>query len=172
MAILIVCLWITISFASWSQEFSEDGKYNGKTYSITKIEVFNLDGTSDFENPGMSDFSSGLWTVTMPNVDYTLATNTSGESSFDWLLSFTGTSSDSLHLAYLVYTSTGQVFGTYLDYNYSVGASKWKTTTIKNLDVDDPIYNRSASTVPLPPAVYLFSGGLLGLAFLRKKIRG
>jgi hypothetical protein len=168
MTILIICLWATVSFASWSVGFGENGVYGGTTYSITKVEVFMLDGTSGLEGPGMSNFTAGTWTVNMPNSNYVVATN-AGISNFNWLFSFTGASSDSLQLAYLAYTSTGQVFGCYLNYNY--GTSSWTFPTIDNFDPNDPIYNRSNSSVPLPPAVFLFSGGLFSLVALRKKIK-
>jgi hypothetical protein len=169
-AVLIVCFWATTSFASWSQWINENGIYGTTTYNITKIEVFRLDGTSGLENPGMSNFTAGSWTAQMPNTNYVVATNaTAGISNFNWLFSFTGTSSDSLHLAYLVYTDTNQVFGSYLDRNY--GSSNWNFPTIQNLVINDPVYNRTASSVPLPPAVFLFSGGLFGLVALRKKIK-
>jgi hypothetical protein len=174
-AILIVCLWATASFASWSQWIYENGVYGATTYSITKIEVFRLDGTSGLENPGMSNFTAGSWTVQMPNTNYVVATNAeAGISNFNWLFSFTGTSSDSLHLAYLAYTNTGEVFGSYLDRNY--GSSNWtfpmiSTTALTSTQFDNTVYNRNASSVPLPPAVFLFGGGLFGLAALRKKIK-
>ena len=75
MAILIICLWATASFASWSVVFNENGVYGGVTYNITKIEVFKLAGTSGLESPGMSNFTAGSWTVKMPNANYVVATN-------------------------------------------------------------------------------------------------
>jgi len=171
LAIIFVCLFSTASFASWTQSISEDGVYNGTTYLINKIEVFKLDGTSGFASPGMSNFSAGTWTVQMPNTSYVVATNvTTGINNFNWLFSFTGSSTDSLHLAYLAYTTTGQVFGSYLNYNYG-GSSTWNFPTITNLNVNDPTYNRTPSSVPIPPAVFLFSIGLLSLVGLRKKFK-
>jgi hypothetical protein len=176
MAILIVCLWATASLASWSQWITENGIYGATTYNITKFEVFKLAGTSGLENPGMSNFTAGSWTVDMPNSNYVVATNTKTDiSNVTWLFSFTGTSSDSLHLAYLAYTSTGQVFGSYLDFNYG-GTSNWSFPMISNSPLelsqfDNTVYNRNASSVPLPPAVFLFGGGLFGLVALRKKIK-
>ena len=177
MAVLCIFLWAGASFASWSQTFSEDGVYDGKTYNITKIEVFKLDGTSGLENPGMSNFTGSSWTVAMPNTNYVVATNTKGggTSNFNWLFSFTGVSSDSLHLAYLAYTSNGKVFGQYIDYNYG-STSNWSFPMISNtaltLDqINNPAYNRNSSAVPLPPAVFLFGTGLLSLVGLRKKLK-
>lgn len=176
MAVLFVSFLATASFASWSQSINENGIYGATTYNITKFEVFKLAGTSGLETPGMSNFTAGSWTVQMPNTNYVVATNaTAGISNVTWLFSFTGTSSDSLHLAYLVYTSTGQVFGSYLDRNY--GSSNWSFPMISNSpltlsQINNPVYNRNASSVPIPPAVFLFSGGLFGLAALRKKIKG
>jgi hypothetical protein len=172
MAILFTCLWADISFASWSQLFTEDGVYDTKTYKIIKIEVFKLDGTSGFENPGMSSFSKNPWTVDMPNDNYIIATNTKagGTNNFNWIFSFTGTSTDSLHLAYLAYTNSNKVFGQYIDFNYGSKPS-WSFPTIQNLNINNPAYNRSsASSVPIPPAVYMFGAGLLSLVGLRKKI--
>jgi hypothetical protein len=169
MAVLIICLWATASFASWSTGFGENGVYGGTTYSITKVEVFMLDGTSGLEGPGMSNFTAGTWTVNMPNANYVVATN-AGISNFNWLFSFLGTTTDSLHLAYLVYTSTGEVFGSYIDYNYG-GTPNWSIPEILNVNPNDPIYNRTNSSVPIPPAVFLFSGGLFSLVALRKKIK-
>ena len=168
MVILIVCLWVTASFGSWSVGFGENGLYNGMTYSITKVEVFKLDGTSGLENPGMSNFTAGSWTVQMPNTNYVVATN-AGISNFSWLFSFTGTSSDSLHLAYMVYTSTNDVFGSYINFNY--GSSGWSIPEIPDFNPNNPDYDRTASSVPVPPAIFLFSGGLFSLVALRKKIR-
>ena len=105
----------------------------------------------------------------MPNANYVVATNTTaGISNFNWLFSFTGTSTDSIHLAYLAYTSTGQVFGSYLNFNYG-GTSNWSFPEIQNLN---PLaYNRTgASSVPIPPAALLFGTGLVGLVGLRKKL--
>ncbi len=166
MAILIVLLWAAISFGSWSTGFGENGIYGGVTYNIENIEVFDLGGTSDFEAPGMYNFTAGSWTVQMPNTKYVLATNATPISTFNWFFSFTGTSADTLHLAYLAYASTGEIFGTYIDYS----GSTWTVPTIPSFDPNDPVYDRTASSVPLPPAVFLFSGGLLSLVALRKKI--
>jgi hypothetical protein len=177
MAVLCIFLWAGASFASWSQTFSEDGLYDTKTYKITKIEVFKLDGTSGLENPGMSNFTGSTWTVAMPNTNYVVATNTKGggTNNFSWLFSFTGASSDSLHLAYLAYTNSGKVFGQYIDYNYG-STPNWSFPMISNKaltisQIDNPAYNRSSSAVPLPPAVFLFGTGLLSLVGLRKKLK-
>ena len=169
MAVLLTCLWVGASFASWSQQINENGLYNNNTYNITRIEVFRLDGSSSLENPGMSNFTAGSWTVLMPNANYVVATNTTaGISNFNWLFSFTGTSTDSIHLAYLAHTSSGQVFGSYLNFNYG-GTSNWSFPEIQNLN---PLaYNRTgASSVPIPPAALLFGTGLIGLVGLRKKL--
>jgi len=168
-AVLFTCLWATASFASWSQGFNENGIYNGTTYNITKIEVFKLDGTSGLESPGMSNFTAGTWTVQMPNTNYAVATNaTPGISNFNWLFTFTGTSSSSISLAYLAYTSTGQVFGTNLNFS---GTSGWSYPEIPNVDVNNPVYNRAPSSVPIPPAALLFGTSLLSLVGLRKKLK-
>jgi hypothetical protein len=170
MAVLFTCLWAGTSFASWSQWINENGIYNGTTYQITKIEVFKLDGTSGLENPGMSNFTAGTWTVQMPNANYVVATNP-GVSNFDWLFSFTGNSSSSVHLAYLAYTSTNQVFGSYLNFNYA-GTSNWSFPEIQNFNpATYNSYRRDASSVPIPPAVLLFGTGLISLAGLRKKLK-
>jgi hypothetical protein len=174
MAVLFVCFSATASFASWSQSFNENGIYGLTTYNITKIEVFKLTGTSDLENPGMGSFTAGSWTVQMPNTNYVVATNATADiSNFNWLFSFTGTSADSVHLAYLVYTSDGKVFGTSLDY---YGASTWSypmisDTPLTESQIKNPAYNRSSSAVPLPPAVFLFGTGLLSLVGLRKQLK-
>lgn len=162
-AVSLICLWSTSSFASWSQLFSENGVYDGKDYDIIGIEVFKMDGTSDFEGPGMSNFSPGIWTVERPNSDYVAATNNSGISDFEWLISFTGTPSDSIKIAYLAYTSKGKVFGSYLDYS----SGSWSYETIskpKKLTFD-----RTASAVPIPSTVFLFGAGLLGFVGIRRK---
>ena len=146
----------------------ENGLYNN-TYNITRIEVFRLDGSSSLENPGMSNFTAGSWTVLMPNANCVVATNTTaGISNFNWLFSFTGTSTDSVHLAYLAYTSTGQVFGTNLNFS---GTSGWSYPEIPNVDVNNPVYNRAPSSVPIPPAALLFGTSLLSLVGLRKKLK-
>lgn len=171
MALTAICLWASVSFADFSKTLHENGEYNGAVYNITKVEIFNLDGSNrDFSNPGIGNFSAGSWTVQMPNADWILATNTmTGTSAFYFTLFFTKNDSGSkLDLAYLAYTSTGEVFGTYLKRN----SNSWSFPVITNLNINDPAFNRTGAPVPLPPAVYLFSGGLLGLAFLRKKIRG
>ncbi|MBA3037597.1 MAG: hypothetical protein FP814_14030 [Desulfobacterium sp.] len=164
---LLTCLCATASFASWSQGFSENGIYDSQTYRITGIEVFKLGGTSSLESPGMSNFSAGTtWTVDMPNSNYVLATNSTPISNFSWLFSFTGTSSDSLHLAYLAYASTGEVFGSYLDFN----SGSWSIPTISDLNTNDEAFNRSTpSAVPIPPSVFMLGTGLLCLVGLRRK---
>jgi len=168
--ILIICFWATAVFASWSVWFGENGVYGSTTYNITKIEVFKLDGTSGLESPAMGNFTAGSWTVNMPNTNYAVATNaTPGISTFNWLFSFLGASTDSLHLAYIAYTSTGQAFGSYMNFNYG-GITGWSVPEIPDFNPNDPDYDRTASSVPLPPAVFLFSGGLLSLVALRKKI--
>jgi len=169
-AALFTCLFANASFADWTQSINENGVYDGTTYTINKIEVFKLDGTSSLASPGMSNFTAGTWTAQMPNTNYVVATNvTPGISNFNWLFSFTGDSSGSISLAYLAYASTGQVFGTNLNFNYG-GTSGWSFPTIQNLNVNDPAYNRTGSPVPIPPAVYLLSAGLLSLVGLRKKL--
>ncbi|MFH2047169.1 MAG: hypothetical protein ABIK92_18730 [Pseudomonadota bacterium] len=165
-AVLLICLWSTSSFASWSQGFSENGIYDGSTHNITGVEVFKIGGTSDLENPGMSNFSVGAWTVDMPNTNYVKAINaTAGISNFSWLFSFTGTSSDSLHLAYLAYTDTGKVFGSYLDFN----SGSWSYPAIIDFDVADYDSLRTGSAVPIPPTVFLLGAGLLSLVGIRRK---
>lgn len=175
MTVLFTCLWAGVSFASWSQGFSENGLYDGTTYSITKIEVFKLSGNRDFESPGMGNFSAGSWTVQMPNANYVLSTNTStNTSNFSWLLYFTkGQGGSKLDLAYLAYTSDGQVFGTYLNRSNN---NAWTYPVISNTaltvsQINDPRFDRTGAAVPIPPAVFLFSGGLLSLVALRKKIK-
>jgi hypothetical protein len=174
MAVLFTCLWTGASFASWSQQFSENGIYNGTTYSITKIEVFDLGGNRDFESPGMGNFSAGSWTVQMPNADYVLATNASANTSnFSWLFYFDkGQNNSRLELAYLAYTSSGQVYGTYLNRNNNTWAYPMISNTPLTLSqIHDPRFDRTGAAVPIPPAVFLFSGGLLSFVVLRKKIR-
>jgi hypothetical protein len=174
MAVLFTFLWAGVSFASWSQGFSENGLYDGTVYSITKIEVFDLGGNRDFESPGMGNFSAGSWTVQMPNTNYVLATNAStNTSNFNWLFYFDKNQNGSrLDLAYLAYTSSGQVFGTYLNRN----SNTWTYPVISNTpltlsQINDPRFDRTGAAVPIPPAVFLFSGGLLSLVALRKKIK-
>ena len=176
MAILFVCFSAAASYASWSQGLSENGVYGTTTYSITKIEVFKLSGNRSLESPGAGAFSAGSWTVQMPNTDYVLATNAAtNTSNFNWLLYFTGNRTGSkLDLAYLAYTSSGQVFGTYL--NRSNTNNTWTYPMISNTpltisQINDARFNRTGAAVPIPPAVFLFSGGLLGLIALRKKIK-
>ncbi|MBU1052217.1 MAG: PEP-CTERM sorting domain-containing protein [Proteobacteria bacterium] len=155
-SVLLICLWSTSLFASWSQEFNENGVYGGKSYKITGIEVFKINGTSDFEGTGMSNFSPGTWTVERPNSDYVVATNIKGIRDFTWLFSFTGTTEDTLELAYLAYTSTGKVFGSYLNFD----SGDWSYPTLSNLD--ELTFNRTTSAVPIPSTVFLFGAGLLG----------
>ena len=167
MAALFTCLFATASFADWSQWFNENGIYPGGTYNITKLEVFKLDGNSNLASPGMSNFTAGSWTTQMPNSNYVIATNVpAGTSNFNWLFTFTGTSSDSISLAYLAYTSTNKVFGQNLYFNYG-GTSGWSYPVISNLNVS--AYNRTSS-VPIPAAVYLLGAGLLGIVGLRRKL--
>jgi hypothetical protein len=175
-AVLFVFFSATASFASWSQAFSENGVYGTTTYNITKIEVFKLSGKTDFESPGAGAFSAGSWTVQMPNTDYVLATNAAtNTSNFNWLMYFTGNSRGSkLELAYLAYTSSGEVFGTYL--NRSNTSNTWSypmisSTALTLAQINDSRFNRTGAAVPIPPAVFLFSGGLFGLMALRKRIK-
>jgi len=173
-AILFVCFSATASFASWSQGFSENGLYNGTTYSITKIEVFKLSGNRDLADPGAGNFSPGSWTVQKPNTDYVLATNTAtNTSNFNWLFYFTGNQNGSkLELAYLAYTTTGSVFGSYLNLNKNTWTNPMiSNTALTASQINDPRFNRTGAAVPIPPAVFLFGTGLLGLAGLRKKIK-
>jgi hypothetical protein len=173
MAVIFVCFSAAASLASWSQGFSENGLRDGITYSITKIEVFKLSGNRNFESPGAGSFSTGSWTVQMPNSNYVLATNAAtNTTNFNWLLYFTGNRNGSkLDLAYLAYTSSGQVFGTYLNR----ANNAWTYPVISNTaltlsQINDPRFNRTGTAVPIPPAVFLFSGGLFGLMALRKRI--
>jgi hypothetical protein len=175
-AILFVSFSAAASFASWSQGFSEAGLYDGTAYNITKIEVFKLSGNRNFESPGAAGFSAGSWTVQKPNTDYILATNAAtNTTSFNWILYFTGnTNGSKLELAYLAYTSSGQVFGTYL--NRSNKNNTWTYPMISNTpltlsQINDSRFDRTGAAVPIPPAVFLFSGGLFGLMALRKKIK-
>jgi hypothetical protein len=170
-ATLIVCFCTAASFASFSMQVSESGIYGGTTYDIKKIEVFDLGSKREFENPYAGNFSAGSWTAQMPNTNYVLATNASADTSnFNWTLYFTGNKSGAkLDLAYLVWTSTGEVYGTYLTKKGNATALTY--TTIAGLNINDPRFDRTGATVPIPPAVFLFGGGLLGLAVLRKKIR-
>ena len=150
-AILVVCFWATASFADFSRSFSENGVYNGTQYSIVKIEVFNLSTSNrEFASPGAGDFSAGSWTVQMPNADWVLATNATpgGTSSFSWTDYFTGNSNRAvLNLAYLAYTSTGEVYGTYINLN----GGNWTYPVISNTpltpaQINDPRFNRTIYT--------------------------
>jgi hypothetical protein len=172
MAILFTCLCATASFANFSMGFSENGIYNGTTYNITKIEVFDLGGNRDFASPGASNFSNGTWTVQMPSANYVVATTSpTGAKNFDWTLYLTGNQNGAtLNLAYLAYTSTSQVYGTYM--NLSNGS--WAFPTISPFSANDPRFvalRGGPAAVPVPPAVFLFGTGLIGLAALRKKIQ-
>jgi hypothetical protein len=176
MAVLCIFLWAGASFASWSQTFSEDGVYGATNYNITKIEVFKLSGNRDFESPGAGNFTAGSWTVQMPNTDYILATNAAtNTSNFNWLLYFTkGQNGSKLDLAYLAYTSSGEVFGTYL--NRSNTNNTWTYPMISNTpltlsQINDSRFDRTGAAVPIPPAVFLFGTGLLSLVGLRKKLK-
>jgi hypothetical protein len=169
-AILVVCLWATASFAAFSRGFSEDGTYNGTQYNIVKIEIFNLSASNrDFASPGAGGFSAGTWTVQMYNIDWVLATNATpgGTSSFSWTDYFAGAQNGAvLELAYLAYTSTGEVYGTYI--NFKNG--KWTYSTISPLDINDPRFNRTGAPTPVPPTVFLLGAGLIGMAVLRKRV--
>jgi hypothetical protein len=170
MAILVVCLWATASFAAFSRGFSEDGIYNGTQYGIVKIEIFNLStSTRNFASPGAGNFSTGSWTVQMPNPSWVLATNATpgGTNSFDWTLFFAGNSNKAVvNLAYLAYTSTGEVYGTYINFN----KGSWSYTIIANPDINDPRFNRTGAPVPVPPTVFLLGAGLIGMAVMRKRV--
>lgn len=171
-AILVVCLWATASFADFSRNFSENGVYDGTQYSIVKIEIFNLSTSNrDFVPPGAGNFSAGIWSVQMPNDNWVLATDATpgGTQSFSWTDYFDKNSFGAkVNLAYLAYTSTGEVYGTYIDLN----RGNWAYTTITNLDINDPRFDRSGVVTPVPPTVFLLGAGLIGVAVLRKRVHG
>lgn len=176
-AILIVCLWATASFANFSREFSEDGIYNSTQYNIVKIEIFNLSASNrDFASPGAGNFSAGSWAVQMPNADWVLATNATpgGTQSFNWTGYFMGNPSwpngAKLYLAYLAYTITGDVYGSYIN----LKGGTWTYPVISNTpltlaQINDPRFNRTGTITPVPPTVFLLGAGLIGMAVLRKR---
>jgi hypothetical protein len=70
-------------------------------------------------------------------------------------------------------TSSGQVFGTYLNRSNN---NTWTYPMISNTaltvsQINDSRFNPTNAAVTIPPAVFLFSGGLFGLMALRKKIK-
>ena len=166
--LLSVLMPATASFANFSCTFSEDGIYNGTQYNIVKIEIFNLSASNrDFANPGAGNFSAGSWTVQMPNIDWMLATNATpgGTQSFSWTDYLTGLQNGAvLELAYLAYTSTGEVYGTYINFNNGT----WTYSTFSPVDINDPRFNRTIT--PVPPTVFLLGAGLIGMAVLRKRV--
>ena len=174
MAFLFFSLCATTSFATFSMQFSEDGVYNGTSYNITRIEIFDLGGNRDFTSPGLNNFSAGTWTVNMPSINYVTAVNTTpgGTGSFEWTLWLTGAQRNAkLDLAYLVYTSTGDVYGTYINLNKGT----WTFPTISPFDPNDPRFvtlRGGLAPVPVPPTVFLLGAGLIGVAVLRKRVHG
>ena len=71
-----------------------------------------------------------------------------------------------VNLAYLAYTSTGEVYGTYINFNNGT----WSYTIIANPDINDPRFNRTGAPTPVPPTVFLLGAGLIGMAVLRKRV--
>ncbi|HVN95773.1 MAG TPA: hypothetical protein VMT62_05055 [Syntrophorhabdaceae bacterium] len=168
--VIALCTWLVsaTSYASWSQSFSENQVWGTKTARIVKIELFDLYDAGSMQSPGMSQFSKGSWTDKMPNSNYSIATDSTAVSNFNWLVTFTGGTSTSISLAALSYTNKGTVYGTYMNYTSSTG---WTFTTIQNLNINDPRFNRTPASVPIPPAALLFGPGLLGLVRLRKRFK-
>lgn len=170
--ILFVFFCANTSFADFSHVFSEDGIYNDTQYNIIKVEFFDLGGNKNYAIPGASDFSAGIWTVQMPSANYVVATDSTpgGTSSFDWTLWFTGSEKNAkLDLAYLAFTDTGEIYGTYIKLNKGT----WTYPVISPFDPNDPRFvalrGGTVPVVPIPPSASLLGGGLIGLAALRRK---
>ena len=175
MAVLFVCFSATASFASWSQGFSENGIYGSTTYSITKIEVFKLSGNRElWKVPVWAIFQQvhGQYRCPIPIMWWLPMQQQIPAISTGFCPSRETVVGSKLELAYLAYTSTGEVFGTYL--NGSNTNNTWSYPMISNTpltlsQINDPRFNRTGSSVPIPPAVFLFSGGLFGLVGITKK---
>ena len=169
-AILVTGFWASTSFAAWSQEFYENGIFEGKDYNIVKIEIFDLGGTTDLNGNGLSNFSAGKWTVNKVTDNYVVAVNgNTNTSDFNWVLSLTGQRPKmDANLAYIVYTADGKAFGQFLNFKNN----KWDTPMIANFNVNDPMFNRGGTApVPIPPAALLLGTGLVSLVSLRKKLK-
>ena len=157
--------------ADWGFNMGADGfNPKGRDNPFNKIEIFIPDLPENagitFSGGGVSDFSNPQWNANKINPGYIVATGPTITGSLFWDVLFTGTQPLNFSFDYLVYDSrnnrvayavrmtivNGVITSTYLD--------------PKNL----PNYDRTPAGVPIPPTVFLFGAGLIGMAVLRKRV--
>lgn len=130
--------------------------------TVDKLEAFIVSGNTDFEIPGMTNFSAAGWSATRINPDYSLATGPSA-SNFTFDETFTASVSEPIVVDFLFWLAGS--------FNIGIRQSWDGTSWIFVKDITNPSgYDRaSRASVPEPSTLLLLGSGLVGLGYFSKK---
>jgi hypothetical protein len=176
---LTVLFMPSFASADWSIRLGDDGWNPAYTthYNFDRIDFFipSVNSGITWAGSGASNFSLPNWTVSMISPTHVQATNSLTPASIlFWNLSFTGISApNNFILDYVVYAANSPAYGITMSIPNGVPVFTqtaqgqgpgWSTMSSSQIQT----YNNSS--VPVPPAILLFSTGLIGVAALRKRL--
>ena len=168
-AVVIVCVIamapVKVSASSWSQEFNESvvGQFD-------TMALFMKTGGVDFT--GVSGFTDASWSANVAS-NYIMA---AGNSLDNLNFSVDFSNSTPFSFDFFAISHTGPNY--YVDAaNAAWTGSGWNIYVIPlesagQVFAADSLASSGGSSVPEPATMSLFGCGLIGLAFLRKRVRG
>ncbi len=157
-----------VSHAYWTMDVNNFKDLNGT--KVTKVEFFVTEiggGDTAYDGTGLT-IGKGPWASgQMINSSYAVATGSKVNlSQLDFDLNLKG--SKTFYVDLLLYD--GNQCKSAVRVLVSNGIWKMTNQNTTVLDVNSlPQYNRTASTVPVPPTVVLLGAGLVGMGILRKR---
>jgi hypothetical protein len=149
---------------SWEQTF----RWYPPPDNIDKIESFIvLSSATDFEAPGLKDFTNGWVIGTLVNPDYTIAQGAAASAPFTFKSVYTADLDVPFYQDFIG-SFNGSVSEAWRFHWLGSNGSRWELVT--GVDIKDQIVSGSMlenrSAVPLAPSVLLLGSGLLGLGIL------